>query len=207
MTNPLKSLRWLLDMPVTYIVLKAAPPFVEVKFEKAELQALVRESESVSDIVAKCFVRRRVFWEDIRKEDRNAVVKSLAEAESDLDEWSSRLASSTASSVVALTKFVRAWANGTSLARKELRDRLREIDEEKATTLGYDWANEDRDQAMHDALVSLRKRIYPLVTVLVALIPDDDPTKAEAQDFLDRGLNLIPDAALQRGCIPEFDKS
>ena len=123
-----------------------------------------------------------------------------------MDDWSSRLASSTVGSVTALTKFVRAWANGASLVRKELNDRLREIDEEKATTLGYDWANEDRSQAIHDALVSLRKQIYPLVSALVAFLLDDDPTKAQAQDLLDRGLNLIPDAALQRGCIPEFDE-
>ena len=206
MGDPLKSLRWLLNMPISHIVLKAAPPFVEVKFDKSELQALVRDPDLVSDIVATCFIRRRVFWEDIRKEDRDAVVKSLVEVESDLDDRSSRLASSTVSSVTALTKFVRAWANGASLVRKELKDRLRDIDEEKATTLGYDWANEDRYQAMHDALVSLRKQVYPIVGALVAFLPDDDPTKRQAQDLLDRGLNLIPDAALQRGCVPEFDE-
>ena len=204
MSGPSKSLRWLLNIPVSEIVLKA-PPFVEIKFDRAELKALIEAPNLVSNIVATCFIQRRVFWEDIRKEDHKGVMKSLVEVESNLNQQSLQLATSPVSSVSALTKLVIAWASGASLVRKELEDRLREIDEEKATMLGYDSANEDRHEAIHDALVSLRKRIYPLVNALVAVLADDDPTKVEAQGYLDRGLNLIPDAALQRGCIPEFD--
>lgn len=134
-------------------------------------------------------------------------MKSLTEVEGQLDEWSAKLSSGVDASVVALGKFVRAWATGASLVRKDLADRLRDIDDEKASTPGYDWANEDREAAVHDALVALRQRIYPLVTLLIAFMADDDPTKAEAQGFLDRGLNLVPDATLQRGCIPDVDEA
>jgi hypothetical protein len=208
MSNPFKSLlRLLRDASVSKIEVSASPPLAKLTFDKAELQALLQGQSYISDVVAKCFVLRRVFWEDIRKENREAVVQSLAEVESQLDEWSAKLSSGADASVVALAKFVRAWATGASLVRKQLRDRLRDIDDEKSTTPGYDWANEDRDAAVHDALLALRQRIYPLVTLLIAFLGDDDPTKAEAQDFLDSGLNLVPDAAIQRGCIPDVDEA
>ena len=208
MSNPFRSLlRLLKDTSVSKIEVSASPPFVKLTFDKAELSALLQGQSQISEVVARCFVRRRVFWEDIRKEDREAVVKSLAEVESQLDEWSARLSSAADASAVALARFVRAWATGAFLVRKQLVDRLRDIDEEKSSTPGYDWANEDRDEAVNDALVALRQRVYPLVTLLIGFLGDDDPTKAEAQGYLDRGMNLVPDAAIQRGCIPDVDEA
>ena len=134
------------------------------------------------------------------------MIRSSQEVEVQLDKFSSKLSSSKGSSVIALAKFVRAWATAANLVRKELNDRLRDIDDEKASILGYDSANEDRHDAMHDALVSLRQRIYPVVTILACFLTENDPTKHEAQSLLDAGLNLVPDAALQRGCIPEVDE-
>ena len=130
------------------------------------------------------------------------VKKSLAEVESGLDDQAIALASNTDASVVALAKCVRAWTTATSLVHKQLVDSLRDIDEEKALTLGYDSADDDRRAAVRDALKALRRRIYPLVSLLVAFLDDDDPTKNEAQQCLDSGLNVIPDAALQRECNP-----
>jgi hypothetical protein len=208
MSNPFRSLlRLLKDTSVSKIEVSASPPFAKLTFDKADLSALLQGQSQISEVVARCFVRRRVFWEDIRKEDKEAVVKSLAEVESQLDDWSARLSSAADAPAVALAKFVRAWATGASLVRKQLVDRLRDIDEEKSATLGYDWANEDRYEAVNDALVALRQRVYPLVTLLIGFLGDDDPTKAEAQDYLDLGLNLVPDAAIQRGCIPDVDEA
>lgn len=208
MSNPFKSLaRLLKDLSVNKIEVSAGPPFAKLIFDKAEFHALLQGQSHISDVVAKCFVRRRVFWEDIRKENREATIKSLEQVEAQLDDLSSKLASNADASVIALAKFVRAWATAASLVRKELADRLRDIDDEKASTLGYDWANEDRESAVYDALISVRQRIYPLVTLLVSILPDDDPTKNEAQSLLDSGLNLMPNAALQRGCIPEVDEA
>jgi hypothetical protein len=206
MGNPFKALlRLLRDASVSKIEVSAGPPFAKLTFDKAELSALLQGQSQISDVVARCFVRRRVFWEDIRKENREAVVASLAEVESQLDEWSARLSSAPDASAVALSKFVRAWATASSLVRKQLVDRLRDIDEEKSSTPGYDWANEDRDEAVHDTLLALRQRVYPIVTMLIGFLEDDDPTKAQAQGELDRGLNLVPDATIQRGCMPDVD--
>lgn len=208
MSNSFKSLHRLLkDASVSKIEVSASPPFAKLTFDKVELQALLQGQSYISEVVSKCFVRRRIFWEDIRKENREAVVESLTQVESQLDDWSAKLSSGSDASVVALAKFVRAWATGASLVRKQLVDRLRDIDEEKSSTPGYDWANEDRDTAVHDALVALRQRIYPLVTLLIAFLGDDDPSKSEAQELLDLGLNLVPDVALQRGCIPDVDEA
>src|SRR5713101_4771379 len=99
MSNPFKSLlRLLKDTSVNKIEVSASPPFAKLTFDKAELQSLLEGQSHISDVVAKCFVRRRVFWEDIRKENREAVVKSLEQVEAHLDDLSSKLSSSTDSS-------------------------------------------------------------------------------------------------------------
>ncbi len=107
MSNPFKSLLRLLKASVSKIEVSASPPFAKFTFDRAELQALLQGQSHISDVVARYFVRRRVFWEDIRKENREAVVESLAAVESQLDEWSARHSSGTDAYVVALVKFVR----------------------------------------------------------------------------------------------------
>lgn len=210
-----RSVRHLLDIPVEKIELSAAPPFVKIVFTKGEMQTLLQNDLLIAKTVAKYFNRRRVFWMDIRKENANAVVKSLKEVESELNEWPP---TPLGNNMAGLERSVIAWATATSLVRRELGDRLHEIARDKASIPGYDSANEDRFAAMHSALVSLRQQIYPLVGALVDFLEDDnDPTKTEAQRILhtkteaqcilDQGLNLIPDAALIRGCIPEVNEA
>jgi hypothetical protein len=206
--NPLKSLMQLLkDASVAKIEISAEPPFAKLVFDKSELAELLQRRSMVADVVARHFVRRRVFWEDIAKEQYLAVVKSLEEAEAGLDSSSAELGASGDRAVLGMAKFVRAWATACSLTRKALSDRLRDIDDEKASTPGYDWAGEHRDEALREALISVRQRIYPLVILLVSFLEENDPTRVEAQGHLDRGLNVVPDARLQRGVLPQVDEA
>jgi hypothetical protein len=208
MGNPFKSLlRLLRDSSVSKIEISAGPPFAKMIFDKAELQALLQGQSRIADLVAQCFVRRRVFWQDIAAEDPTYVLESLEQVESELNQLASQLSASTEQSVLTLARFVRSWATASSLVRKELRDTLSDIAQEKALVLGYDSAGEDRQTALQVALVALRQRVYPLVTILVAFLSDEDPTKGEAQAFLDRGLNLVPDAKIQRESMPEVDEA
>lgn len=206
--NPIKSLHRLLrDNSVSKIEITATPPFVKLVFDRSELEALLRAKSQIADAVSRLFVRRRVFWEDIAKESPEYVLKSLAAAETDLDAYSTSISSASSDTVAGLSKFIRAWATACGKTHKSLKERLDEIDIEKAQVLGYDWAGEDRQNALRDALVLLRRTVYPLVGALISFLPDEDPTKLEAQFSLDEGLNLISDAALQRSVIPEFDEA
>jgi hypothetical protein len=204
--DPFKSLvRLLNDSSVNKIEISATPPFVKLIFDKAELQAALQGQSQISDVVSKYFVRRRVFWEDLRKEDPAAVEASLQEVEERLDGVTAQMAASTDALITGIAKFVRAWASSSSKTRKELSDKLREIREEKASTPGYESAGEDRHKALSETLIDLRRRIYPIITMMVALLSVDDPTKSEAQGYLDQGLNLVPNAALQRACTLDID--
>jgi len=206
--NLVKSLlRLLKDATVSKIELTAAPPFVKLVFDREELQGLLQGHSIIADAVSKHFIRRRVFWEDITKENREYALKSLEEAEAELNELSLKLSEKKEPLVLGLTKFIRSWASACSLTRKNLKQRLDEIDDEKNNVLGYDSAGEDRAEALRDALIELRKTVYPSVTALIGFLADDDLTKQEAQQKLDYGLNLIADAQLQRESIPEWDEA
>ena len=194
------------DFSLSDVEISAASPFVKITLKRVEIDPLLRANQYTSNVVAKCFVRRRVFWEDLSKEHHEYVVKSLAAVTKELNDLSDKLLSEPNSSV-ALSNLIRDWATGTVLVHKELRERLGEIAEEKASTPGYDSANEDRATELSHTLVSLRQRIYPLVSVLIQLLDDDDPTKGEAQKLWDNGLNSTLDAKLIRGCIPDVDEA
>jgi len=199
-------IRLLKDPSVTKVEISAAPPFAKITLERAGIEALLRATQYTSNAVAKCFVRRRVFWEDLRKEHHESVVKSLKEVTAQLNDLVDELLAKPNISV-ALTNLIRQWASEADLVHKELRDRLGEIAEEKASTLGYDTANQDRATEVGNALVSLRQRLYPLVSVLIQLLDDDDPTKKKAQKQWDSGLSFLPNAELIRGCIPDVDEA
>jgi len=206
--NPIKSLHRLLrDNSVSKIEVTATPPFVKLVFDRSELEGLLRAQSQIADALSRLFVRRRVFWEDIGKEAPDYVLDSLTTAETELDGYVASLSSNSNDSVAGLAKFIRAWSAACAGTRKPLKQRLDEIDAEKAQVLGYDWAGEDREHALRDALISLRRTVYPLVAALIAFLPDDDPTKTEAQNLWDRGLNEIADATLQRAVLPDFDEA
>jgi hypothetical protein len=207
--NPFKSLlRLLKDTTVSKIELTATPPFVKLVFDKEELLGLFRGQALVSDAISKHFVRRRVFWEGIPEQNREYVLESLEEAEAGLDGLSLMLSEGTEPSAVGLTKFLRSWASTCALARKSLKKRLDEIEnEEKNHTLDHDSAEKNRTKAYRDALVALRRTVYPLVTALVGFLPDNDPTKQAAQKKLDEGLGVVPGVSLKRESIPDWDEA
>jgi len=205
--NPIKSLHRLLrDSSVNKIEITAMPPFIKLTFDRTELEALLRAQSQIADVLSRHFIRQRVFWEAIDKEQPSYVLTSLASAEAALDTYAATAGDGN-DSATGLRKFARAWAAACATTHKQLKERLGEIDAEKAQVLGYDSAGEDRREALHDALISLRRTIYPLVSALIAFLPDDEPTKAQAQAQWDSALNQIPDASLQRSVLPDFDEA
>ena len=203
MRNLVQQLRRYLELGVERVELSAGPPFVKVIFSVQGLLRLAEGREQVANLLATCFVRRRVFWIDIRREDPKWVVKSLVEVESDLDQRMAELATSRDLALTELTKAVREWGTATSHVRKALERELREINDEKATTPGYDTAGMDRRTVVGEALVSLRQRVYPWVYTLASFLPEDDETRQHVQRNLFSGLDEVP-AEITHGSIPEF---
>ena len=200
-----KPLRRYLGVAVRDVKLKAEPPFAEVTLSVDGLLSLIRDRASVASLIDDCFVRRRVFWQDVRGENPEAVRQSLAEVEFALAERTSHLVSSNDIAVTELAKFSRAWGSATALVRKDLETSLRDIADEKESTPGYDSAGDDRRTVVGEALVGLRQRVYPLVYALISFLPDDDPVKADAEPKLMSGLDFVR-ADIVEGSIPELDE-
>lgn len=202
-----KRLDRLLDNPASdKITISAVPPFIKITFDTAHLRALRQAPEQVSEVVAKYFNQRRVFWEDLQKEHHEYVLQSLAEVKEELNTLSGQLSSQT-HIPVALTRSVRHWATSVTLVHKELRDQLGCIADEKASVPGYDSAGEDRTTVVSKTLISLRQHIYPLIHILIHFLDDNDPTKVAAKTYWEKGLGHIRDASQMLGCIPDVDEA
>lgn len=205
--NLFRSLHRLLrDNTVSHIELTAAPPFVKLIFDRSELESLLRSQSDVSNVLSQHFIRRRIFWEDFAAETPQYVLDSLRLAAMKLDDCVGA-AQDANDAAVGLRKFARAWAAACVNTRNNLEGRLAEIDAEQAQVLGYDNAGEDTQEALRDALVTLRRTSFPLIAALIAILPDDDPTKKQAQDTWDGAMNQIRDAEIQRSVLPSFDEA
>lgn len=208
MSDPIKHLKRLLrDASVSKIEISAAPPFVKLVFDTAELEGLLHSQALISDLVARHFIRPSVYWIDLEQEIHSEVDNSLKNAEDGLDQIARELSNKSDPAMIGFGKFVRSWATATALVRGQLAHNIKQIAEEKDSVLGYDSAGEDRRTALRDALIELRQSVYPTVIMLVAFLADDDPTKSKAQELLDKGLNIVADAKLQREISPEVDEA
>ena len=194
------------DVSITKVELTAAPPFVNMVFETQDIRHLPEAFDTIRDIVTLHFIRRQVMWMDIAKEEPQYVLASLETAEKGLDTQLHKLIEKAGPDVSALATFVRSWATACALARKDLRRTLDDIDAEKAQILGYDSAGEDRDEALRDALVLLRKTVYPLIYALIEVLPKDDGVRQQALAIWKQGLDFIRDADVQRSAIPDWDE-
>ena len=99
--------RLLNDSTVTKVELSAGPPFVKLTFDKTVIQAVLQGRQQVSDLIAKCFIRRRVFWQDESAEGREAVCESLQQVEGELNEIVVDFAKSADLTTIGLATFVR----------------------------------------------------------------------------------------------------
>lgn len=173
------------------VVFKFGIPPVEITFEKSELAAMLRSPEIASRAVATCFVKRRLFWENLTAEIIGEVILSLEEVEPLLDGFDRELVGSSDLAAIGYARIVRAWGLQVVETRKELVRRIDEINKEKAGDPYYDSAASDRREAMDQALIALRTRVYPLVHNLLEMVDDTDPVKEKAIDKIDQGAELL----------------
>jgi hypothetical protein len=179
------------SLGATKVVLKFGIPPAEITFDKAEFGAMLRTPEIASRTIAHCFVERRVFWEDLTRENFSYVIDSLIQVEPMLDAFDRDLTGSTDLAAIGNARFVRSWRARVVETRKQLSDQIAEIDKEKAEDPCYDSAGQDRHMAMVQSLIDLRVRVYPLVISLIDLIDEADPIKRNARDKLRSGLKLL----------------
>lgn len=173
------------------LIIKAAPPFVEIVFDKSEIVSMLRGVEKLSQALNYCFCERRVFWTDLTAESYEYVMISLDNVQSELRNYDNELIGSSDAGSMGLAKFVRAWASQTALTQKELSDKIDRINKEKAEDPFYDTAGSDRHDALVESLIDLRRRVYPSVRALSEFLNDEDPTKHSVKEKLAVGLKIL----------------
>lgn len=203
MTQLIDQIKYILqNASISKIEVSAAPPFVKITIDRKQIKSLLQHQADVSNVIAETFIRRRVFWEDATRENLTYCINSLRDAMSELNNFVKEMQKSELSSLVILSQFVRSWSSSASIVYKRLKDDLSDIDQNKGQDFNYDSAHEDRRVALRHALIDLRKRIYPSVQALVEFLPEDDPTRREAQELLDSGAELLESAREIRQIAP-----
>jgi hypothetical protein len=186
------------------IEISAAGP--KLIIEKAEIAEMQRHPQAVRLMLTECFLWREAFWQDLAAEHVDYVIESLKTVETELKLHEQKLAGSSSLAAIGTARFVLLWLNAVRLARKELEKKIAEINAEKAADPFYEYAGEDRHEAMVDSLKELRVQVYPTVKTLVALLPEKDEIRDQVESRLDRGMATL-DSAQVRQTEPEIDEA
>jgi hypothetical protein len=191
-------------LEVSEVKLKAL--FIELTFKREEVLATSKAETEIEDALTRFFLRKDVLRVDLAAEIYEEVTASLQAIVVGLDEKAAALKAvpRPGPERLALARAFTSWASGTLSAKKELDRRWQDIADEKASILGYDSANEDRQAALGDAVLDLRKKTAPLIFALIDMLPDTNPKKQEFQDAWDRANQYVRDESIKRRLTPNW---
>jgi hypothetical protein len=152
------------------------PPLkITVKLKAGDVQKLMLDTKTVSDVVRRCFVQRRIFYASNSEGQRGYCIES---SEQIVDEL--RRVQATVSGVganAALSELLAQWEDISVDARQKL---------------------QDGNEQLSDTLREYRARSLPIVDALIAMLPPDAPTRRNAEDKVREARQSLPGPDLAR---------
>ena len=169
-----------------------------LKIEKKEIAEMKRFPQTVRLMLTECFIWREALWKDFSAERVEFVRQSLSTVETELKLHEQKLSSSSNLEAIGSARFVLSWLNAVRQHGRALDKKIGQIDAEKAADPFFEYAGEARHDAMVETLKELRLKIYPTVKILLAILPDNDEVKIEAEAKLATGLRTLdPEQVIQ----------
>jgi hypothetical protein len=178
----------------------------ELTFKREEVLSASKAEAEIEDALTRFFLRKDVLRVDLSAELYDEVTASLDALVRGLDEKAAALKAvpRPGPERLALARAFTSWASATLSAKKALDRRCQDIADEKASTPGYDSSNEDRQAALGDAVLDLRKNTAPLIFALIEMLPDTNCKKQECQDAWDRANRYVRDESTKRRLTPSW---
>lgn len=170
------------DLEKKTITIKAGPFTLRIPY--GTYKALMSKRSTVVDILSRLFIQRGVMWEDFRREKMDECITSLREIQKLAQEEHNKLKETNAKQDEYFASIMFAWANVCEQAVTELGQAL-ETENDPVET-GIDFGAGD---FLAPVLLECRKSTYPLVDLLICLLPDDDPVRQQASEKLALGKN------------------
>ena len=142
---------------------------------------LMADRIRIEQFLSILFVQRGVMWEDYRREHVDECINSLREIQLELQEFAKGISGSNRQTKAALSlgSCLYAWANCCDEAATVL-DQAKEAENDP-------FEDSKAHQYIPLVLRDLRQKTYPIVDLLISLLPKDSMVKDQAIEKLDWG--------------------
>jgi hypothetical protein len=150
------------------------------------IKALSATSAIPERILTEQFIQREVMWGDFRGEEIDDCIESLRGLQKISEERAVTFDKSGNPQDAIFASLLRSWANECDHSATLLSQALEE--ENDPINTGMDTSARD---AIPAALGKLRTQTYPFVAMLIELLPDGNPVKAQATKKMEYGRDVL----------------
>lgn len=148
---------------------------VAVKLKAGDVQKLMRDTKTVSDVLRRCFTQRRIFRESNSEGEREYCIKSAEEIVDELLRVQAIVAGAGANA--ALSELLARWEDISVYTRQRLQD----------------------NGQLSDILREYRTSSLPIVEALIAMLdPDDSDTRRDLEKKVTETRRSLPGPDLAR---------
>ncbi len=161
-----------------------------------------KDARLMREILNETFVAPKVMWSSLGRETPESDLLSLGKLEPALRTRAKEIRKQHSKADQALGAYLEYWADAACLCAKAVRDGAKK---------GRDPANTDTGTEARDAysgpIGAMRLSAYPVVTMILAALPEADPVRIEAARHLEQGVeDLRRDARRYRFSQERFDR-
>ena len=156
----------------------------------ATIKQLTADSSRVESLLSNHFITRRVMWEDFSKEEVEFCIASLNDLKSKNFEQADLFGKSKAKDDKFLSSWIRCWGNECDKAIKEFQDATQNEKISRSIEINSEYVLRAHEK-IPKILGEFRRKTYPVIQVLIALLDEKNPIRKEAESKLSSGKNLL----------------
>ncbi len=157
-------------------------PFGFMEFERDDFLKLYEIRDHVTEIVNKAFVERWVMYYDLTKEDVGSSVQSLNDNADYLDGKITDLRGRLSKKASALLQIIEELRTQCRQHAKKINKLNQEMEEGNKGEYESDYKVQPADW-LPEPLCDFRLTVYPLIKVLIDVLPDDSQAKKRAREY------------------------
>jgi hypothetical protein len=151
-----------------------------LKLRAGDLQKLMLDTRTVSDVLQRCYVQRRIFYDPFNVQILDACVASAKEIVDELRDAQKGI--SGIGKNAALSELLREWEDISVFARQRLEDLFY-----KRKNSGVDMQQTlESEREFFDTLREYRIKSLPIVEALIAMLPKDTYIRHNAEEKMEK---------------------
>lgn len=188
------------DLQATRATLSWGPTIVR-NVSLQRLDQLIKDPELIEKMLSEFFLTRRIMWHPTENEDAGKLRGGLTDMTTSIDEFRTLLATDSQGNKLPM-RLLSEWSGPGARAAAELKMAV-ELEEQSRRDPTDSGAFLEAKAEFPRIMGAFRAQTYPIVSLLVDMLPPGNVLRARTKDKLEEGTNyLIREYNMSSGDIP-----